>query len=69
MSTNGYTIYYVERAKTRAEQRAADAQLGRRAAAVAQLCRSLARPVRALRHRSSPGPAARPACASASNGG
>jgi hypothetical protein len=53
MPYHGYQVYYAERAKTEAEQRSADAQLGQRAAALARLCRSLASPVHALRHRSS----------------
>ena len=45
----GYAIYDLERTKTRAEQLEIDAQAGRLAAALAQLCGSLAKPVRVLR--------------------
>jgi len=43
---NGYTCYQAERAKTPAEQREADAQLGQLFAALAQLLGSLAERVR-----------------------
>jgi hypothetical protein len=69
MSHYGYMAYQAERARTGAERRAADAQLGRLAASLAGLCRSLAQPVHALRRRSSPSPSARPACASTVSGG
>ena len=49
MFNYGYTCYQAERAKTQAEQREADAQLGQLLAAFAQLLGSLAKPVRALR--------------------
>ena len=65
----GYLAYPAERAKTGAELRVADAQLGRLAASLAGLCRSLAKPVRALRHRSTPSPSARPVCVSTGTGG
>jgi hypothetical protein len=64
-----YLPYQAERATTGAQQQAADAQLGRLAAALAGLCRSLAQPVRALRRRSSPTPSARPACVPTGTGG
>jgi hypothetical protein len=44
----GYMLYQAERVKTGAEQREADAELGRRIAALGQLRRSLARRVRGL---------------------
>jgi hypothetical protein len=47
----GYMIYEAERTRSPVEQRAADALLGQRAAALAQLLRSLARPARALRRQ------------------
>jgi hypothetical protein len=56
---NGYPPYQAERAKTRAEQMEADAQLGQLFAALSQSLRSLAKPVRALRRKSGTG---RPAC-------
>lgn len=52
MFNYGYTCYQEERAKTRAEQRDADAQVGQLLAALGQLLGSLAKPVRALRRRS-----------------
>jgi hypothetical protein len=52
MFNYGYTCYQAERAKTQAEQREADAQLGQLLAAFAQLLGSLAKPVRALRPQS-----------------
>jgi hypothetical protein len=58
MFNYGYTCYQAERAKTQAEQRAADAQLGQLFAALAQLLGSLAKPVRALRRQSGTGPLA-----------
>jgi hypothetical protein len=44
----GYLVYQAERAKTGAERRAADAQLGRLAASLGGLCHALVKPVRAL---------------------
>jgi hypothetical protein len=44
----GYMLYPAERVKTGAEQREADAELGRRIAALGQLRRSLGRRVRSL---------------------
>jgi hypothetical protein len=48
MLTYGQMCYQAERAKTPAEQREADAQLGQLFAALAGLLRSLARPLRAF---------------------
>ena len=62
MFNYGYTCYQAERARTLAEQREADAQLGRLFAALGQFLGSLARPVRALRRQSGTGPVGRPAC-------
>ncbi|HEY5357597.1 MAG TPA: hypothetical protein VIJ82_07880 [Streptosporangiaceae bacterium] len=58
----GYLDYQAGRAMTRAEHLTADAQLGQHYAALAQLLRSLARPLRAARRHSGPSPSARPAC-------
>jgi hypothetical protein len=58
MLNYGYTCYQAERAKTQADQREADAQLGQLFAAVARLPGSVARPVRALRRQSGTGPPA-----------
>ena len=58
----GYLDYQAGRPMTPAEHLAADAQLGRQYAALAQLLRSLARPLRAARRRSGTSPSARPAC-------
>jgi hypothetical protein len=55
MFNYGYLGYQAERAKTRAEQRAADAQLGQLFAALARLLGPLAKPVRALRRQSGTG--------------
>jgi hypothetical protein len=44
-----YSIYQAERGKTRAELRAADAQIGEFVAELAQLGSTLATPVRAVR--------------------
>ena len=52
MISFGYTVFQAERPLARAEQRAADAQLGRYCAALAQWRQSLARPARALRRES-----------------
>jgi hypothetical protein len=57
-----YMIYEAERTRSPAEQRAADALLGQRSAALAQLFRSLARPARALRRQSGTSQPARRAC-------
>jgi hypothetical protein len=57
MFSSGYVIYQAERPLARAEQRAADAQLGRCCAALAQWGRSLARPARALRRQRDVSPA------------
>jgi hypothetical protein len=51
MSYYGYLLYEAERTRSPAEQRAADALLGQRSAALARLLRSLARPARALRRQ------------------
>ena len=51
MPTYGYVIYQAERTMTRAEQREADAQLGRLFAALPRWRRSLTRPARALRRQ------------------
>jgi hypothetical protein len=56
MPDYGYMIYQAERAMTRTEQREADADLGRQAAALAGLCQSLAQPARALLRRLAQGP-------------
>jgi hypothetical protein len=61
----GYMAYYADPTQSEAQRRAADAQLGQSVAALARLCRSLATPVHALRHRSSPSQPARAACVSA----
>jgi len=58
----GYLDYQAGRAMTRVEQQAADTRLGQRSAALAQLRRSLARPLRAVRRPSGASPAPRPAC-------
>jgi hypothetical protein len=58
----GYVVYQAERPLARAEQREADAQLGRRFAALAQWRRSLASPARALRRQSGTSPAGPRAC-------
>jgi hypothetical protein len=58
----GYTVYQAERALTRPEQREADAQLGRRCAALAQWRHSLANPARALRRESRTSPTSPRAC-------
>jgi hypothetical protein len=62
MSNYGYLVFQAERAKTQAEQRAIDDQLGRRTAAVNQLSHSLAQPARVLRRWFSTSPSAQPAC-------
>ena len=59
----GYTVHQAERVLTSAERRAADAQLGRRCAALAQWRRSLASPVRALRRQPGAGPRSPRVCA------
>lgn len=56
MLNYGYLCYQAERPKTRAELRAADAQLGQFFAALAEVLGSLAKPVRALRRQSGMGP-------------
>jgi hypothetical protein len=58
----GYTAYEAERTRNPAEQRAADALLGQRSAALARLLRSLARPARAPRRQPGPNLPARRAC-------
>jgi hypothetical protein len=68
MFTYGYTCYQAERARTLAEQREADAQLGQLIAALGQFLGSLARPVRALRRHSGTGPVGRRACMPAGSG-
>jgi len=45
----GYLIHQTERARSGAEQRATDVQLGQLSATLGRLFRSLARPVHALR--------------------
>ena len=62
MFSYGYTCYQAERARTLAEQREADAQLGQLFAAFGQFLGSLAKPVRALRRHSGTGPVGRRAC-------
>jgi hypothetical protein len=62
MFNYGYTCYQAERARTPAEQREADAQLGQLFAALGQVLGSLARPVHALRRHSGAGPLGRRAC-------
>jgi hypothetical protein len=47
--TYGYAAYQADRTLTAAEQREADARLGRAAAAIRRLGRLLARPARARR--------------------
>ena len=59
MLYHGYLLYQAERASTPAEQRAADARLGQRAAAFAHLFRSIARPAHAVRRQPATG---LPAC-------
>jgi hypothetical protein len=51
MFNYGYMLHEAERTRSPAEQRAADALLGRHSAALARLFRSLARPARALRRQ------------------
>jgi hypothetical protein len=59
----GYTAYEAERTRNPAEQRAADALLGQRSAALARLLRSLARPARTPRRQPGPNlPAGERAC-------
>jgi adenylosuccinate lyase len=58
MLNYGYMGYQAERAKTQAEQREADVQLGQLCAALAESLRSLAKPVRALRRLSGIAPPA-----------
>jgi hypothetical protein len=61
MSHYSYMIYEAERTRNPAGQRAADALLGQRSAALARLFRALARPARALRrHPATSQPARRP---------
>ena len=62
MSYYGYLLYEAERTRSPAEQRAADALLGQRSAALARLLRSLARPARALRRQPGTSLPARRAC-------
>jgi hypothetical protein len=66
MLDQGYLLYQAERVRTRAEQQAADARLGQRAAALAQVFRSIARPVRAVRRQPATG---LPACRATLPGG
>jgi hypothetical protein len=58
----GYSAYQAERALAPREQREADAQLGRRWAALAQWRRSLANPARTLRRQSGTHPMSPRAC-------
>jgi hypothetical protein len=52
-----YTIYQTERTKTAAEQREEDRRAGEIAATIANLCRSMTRPLRkARRHRTTTTP-------------
>jgi len=68
MFNYGYLTYQAERAKTQAEQRETDAQLGRLSAAFAQLLRPLTKPARAWRRQPGTGqPGLRP-CMPADNG-
>jgi len=46
-----YQAYQAARVTTSAERRRADAELGRLAAAVSQLCRDITRPARSVRVR------------------
>ena len=55
MPYHGYLLYQAERVWTPAEQRSADARLGRRAAALAHVFRSIARPARAPRRQTATG--------------
>ena len=55
MPYHGYLLYQAERVRTPAEQRSADARLGQRAAALAHVFRSIARPARALRGQTGSG--------------
>jgi hypothetical protein len=64
----GYMRYEAERTRSPAEQRAADALLGQRSAALARLLRSLARPARALRRQSGTSLPVRQACLPAGSG-
>jgi hypothetical protein len=59
MVSFGYVVYQAERTLAPAEQREADAQLGRRCAALAQLRHTLAKPARALRRQSGTSPMSR----------
>jgi hypothetical protein len=55
-----YRIHQIERAKSSAEVRRADAQAAQVASAVSSLFRGLMRPVRAMRAVRRPSPAAAP---------
>ena len=59
MPYHGYLLYQAERGRTPAEQREADARLGQRAAALAHVFRSIARPARAPRRQTATGQPAR----------
>ena len=59
MPYHGYLLYQAERVRTPAEQREADAWLGQRAAALAHVFRSIARPARAPRRQTAMGLPAR----------
>jgi hypothetical protein len=56
----GYAIYQADRTPTAAEQREADAQLGRLSAALQKRLRSLRRPARVLLRRPRPSQTGRP---------
>lgn len=62
MMPYGYAIYQADRTPTAAEQREADAQLGRLSAALQKRLRSLGSPVRVLLRRPRPSPTGRRTC-------
>jgi hypothetical protein len=62
MFSSGYAIYQAQRPLARAEQRAADARLGRYCAALAQWRQSLASAARGLHRQPGVSPASSRAC-------
>jgi hypothetical protein len=65
MMPYGYAIYQADRTATTAEQREADAQLGRLSAALQKRLRSLGSPARVLLRRTSPRQSGRRTCVAA----
>jgi hypothetical protein len=65
MMPYGYAIYQADRTPTAAEQREADAQLGRLSAALLRRLQSLGRPARALLRRARPSATGRRTCVAA----